>query len=213
MLRSHERKLSVPILALLFCLAKAGSTLAQSATPAAYPVAPDPSECKVRPASPEEISTILGTKVPEPAASPTPFVIPPAKPANTETSTEVIATLRQLFACANAGDALRVASFYTDDFVRDFFGGVPTGDLMEFLSVPPQPLPAAQKRNIIRFERVQILPDGRAGVVIVLDELDDPRIEEPDFAILEQVEGRWLVDEIHEDPVAASTLVTGTPAA
>jgi len=212
-LRSYERKLSVPILALLFCLAKAGSTLAQSATPAAYPVAPDPSECKVQPASPEEISTILGTEVVKPAGSPAPFVIPPAKPANTETSTEVIATLRQLFACANAGDALRVASFYSDDFVRDFFGGVPVADLLEFLAVPPQPLPEAQKRNIIRFEPVQILPDGRAGVVIVLDEPDDPRIEEPDFAILEQVEGRWLVDEIHEDPVAASTLVTETPPA
>jgi hypothetical protein len=35
--------------------------------------------------------------------------------------------------------------------------------------------------------------------MIVLDEPDDPRTEEPDYAILEQVEGRWLGDELHED--------------
>ena len=211
MLRFSERKLSVPILMLLFCLATAGSTPAQSATPAAYPVAPDPGECIAQPASPEEIATILGTTVPEPDGSPVPFVIPPGRPADTDTSTEVIATLRQLFACANAGDALRVASFYTDDFVRDFFGGVPVGDLLEFLAIAPEPLPEAQKRIITRFGQVQILTGGRAGVVIVLDEPDDPRIEEPDFVILEQVDGRWLVDEIHEDPAAATTSVTGTP--
>jgi hypothetical protein len=212
-LRFSKRKLSVPILMLLFCLAATGSTPAKPATPEAYPVAPDPSECIAQPASSEEIATILGTAVPEPAGSPVPFVIPPGRPADPETSAEVIATLRQLFACANAGDALRVASFYTDDFVRDFFGGVPLGDLLEFLAAAPEPEPEAQKRIIIRFGQVQILPGGRAGVVIVLDEPDDPRIEEPDFAILEQVDGRWLVDEIHEDPVAASTLVTGTPPA
>jgi hypothetical protein len=213
MLRSYDRKLSVPILALLICLAVTGSTAAQTATPAAYPVAPDPSECVAEPASPEEIVTILATPVAETAGSPTPFVAPEGEPADAETSDEVIATLRQVFACANAGDALRVASFYTDDFVRDFFGGVPTGDLLEFLAIPPQPLPEDQKRIIIRFGEVQLLPDGRAGVVIVLDEPDDPRTEEPDFAILERVEGRWLVDELHEDAGAAGTPTTGAPSA
>ena len=36
------------------------------------------------------------------------------------------------------------------------------------------------------------------------DEPDDPRAEEPDYAILEEVDGRWLVDEIHEDPAPAA---------
>jgi hypothetical protein len=125
----------------------------------------------------------------------------------------VIATLRQVFACANAGDVLRVASLYTDDFVRDFFAGVPTGDLLEFLAIPPQPLPEDQKRIIIRFGEVQLLPDGRAGVVIVLDEPEDPRTEEPDYAILERIDGRWLVDELHEDAGDGGTPVIGTPSA
>jgi hypothetical protein len=212
-LRSCERKLSVPVLALLICLATPGSTLAQTATPAAYPVAPDPSECIAEPASPEEIVTFLVTPVAEPAGSPVPFVRPPGEPADAQTSAEVIATLRQVFACANAGDALRVASFYTDEFVRYFFGGVPAEALLEFLAIPPQPLPEDQKRIIIRFGEVQLLPDGRAGVVIVLDEPEDPRTEEPDYAILERVEGRWLVDELHEDAGVEGTPATGTPSA
>jgi hypothetical protein len=212
-LQSCELKRRVPVLALLLSLTFANSTGAQTATPAAYPVAPDPSECVVEPAPVEEIAAILGTPVAGPADSATPFAPPAGEPADAETSAEVIATLRQVFACANAGDALRVSSLYTNDFVRNFFGGVPLEELLDFLAMPAQPLPEDQKRIIIRFGEVQLLPDGRAGVVIVLDEPQDPRTEEPDYAILERVEGRWLVDELYEDGGVAATPATGTPAA
>jgi hypothetical protein len=205
--------LGVAVLTLLLSLVAAASSVAQSGTPAAYPVAPDPSECVIEPASSEEIAAVLAT----PSAGPTDAaatIVPPAgTPADGQTSAEVVATLRQVFACANAGDPLRVASLYSDDFIRDFFGGAPRGDLLDFLATPPQPLPEDQKRIIVRFGEVQLQPDGRAGVVIVLDEPDDPRTEEPDFAILKRKDGRWLVDEIHEDGGTTSTEATGTPAA
>jgi hypothetical protein len=159
----------------------------------------------------EEIAAILGTPVADSGVGATPFALSAGEPAEAETSAQVVATLRHVFACANAGDPLRVASLFTDDFVRDFFGGVPLSDLLEFLAIPPLPLAEDQKRIIIRFGDVQLLPDGRAGVVIVLDEPDDPRSEEPDYAILEQIEGRWLVDELHEDAGAAGTPATGAP--
>jgi hypothetical protein len=213
MLGCPRRKLSVPALAILLSLAATEFVEAQPATPAAYPVAPDPRECVVDPATVEEIGVILGTPVAEPADSATPFVRPAGEPADTENSAAVIATLRQVFACANAGDPLRVASLFTDDFVRNFFGGVPREDLLDFLAIPPLPLPEDQKRIIIRFGEVHLLADGRAGVLIVLDEPDDPRSEEPDFAILEFFEGRWLVDELHEDDGDAGSAATGTPAA
>jgi hypothetical protein len=212
-LQFREQNFSVPLLALLLSLAVAGSTVAQPATPAAYPVAPDPSECRIEPAPVEKIAAILGTPVAEVTESATPFVPPTGAPADAETSAEVFATLHQVFACANAGDPLRVASHFTDDFVRNFFGGVPRENLLDFLATPPQPLPEDQKRIIVRLGEVRLLPDGRAGVVIVLDEPEDPRTEEPDFAILELVEGRWLVDELHEDGGATGTPTTGTPAA
>jgi hypothetical protein len=176
-------------------------------------VAPDPAECVIEPASIEEIAAIMGTPVAGTLDSATPFVPPAGEPADAETSAEVVATLHQVFACANAGDLPRVGSLFTDDFVRVFFGGVPLEDLLDVLAIPAQPLPEDQKRIIIRFGEVQLLPDGRAGVVIVLDEPADPRTEEPDYAILERVEGRWLVDELHEDGGAAATPATGTPTA
>ncbi|MBW3631551.1 MAG: hypothetical protein KY456_00845 [Chloroflexi bacterium] len=213
MLQITQRQVAAAVLSFLLPVFAIDATTAQTATPAAYPVAPDPSECVVAPAPIEEIEAILGTPVAEPAGTPAPFVPPTSEPADVETTAEVIATLRQVFACANAGDVLRVSSLYTDDFVRDFFGGVPLEDLLGFLAIPPQPLPEDQKRIIIRFGEVELLPDGRAGVVIVLDEPQDPRTEEPDYAILERVEGRWLVDEIHEDGGAAATPASGAPAA
>jgi len=212
-LHSFGRWLTGAILALSLTVSGAGSARAQTPSAATYPVAPDPAECVVAPASVDEIAAILGTPGALPAASPAPFVIPAGAAADAETAAEVIATLRQVFACANAGDPLRFASLFTDDFVRDFFGGVTLDDVRGFLASPPQPLPEDQKRVIIRFGDVQLLPDGRAGVVIVLDEPDDPRTEEPDYAILERGEGRWFVDEIHEDGGAAATPASGTPAA
>jgi hypothetical protein len=211
--RTYDRTTGVALLMLLLSLLAADTTLAQTGTPPAYPSAPDPSECVIEPVPIEEITAILGTPIAEPIDRATPFVPPAGSPADAETSTEVVATLRQLFACANAGAPLRIASLYTDDFIRDFFGGVPREEILAFLTTPTKPFPDDQKRIIVRIGEVQLLPDGRAAVVIVLDEPDDPRTEEPDFVILEQVEGRWLADEIHEDADIAGTPAIGTPPA
>jgi hypothetical protein len=188
---------------LLLATIAAGGAVAQSATPT-YPVAPDPAECVVAPRPVAEIVAVMDRSAATPlvdralASTPTPVATPVGEPADAETAAEVVATLHQLFACANAGDPLRAAHFFSDDFLPVFFGGLPRSDLIAFLSAPPQPFPEEQKRIIVRIEEVRLLPDGRAAVTIVLDEPDDPRTEEPDDVILEDVGGRWLVDEIHE---------------
>ncbi len=204
------------LIAVMVLLAAGGpdAAAAQDAAPAPYPVAPDPAECTVAPRPIEEVVAVVGTPAAgaaaPAAASPEPFVIPPGEPADAETAEAAVATLRQVFACANAGDVLRVSALFTDDYVRTFFAGSPiTPEVEAFLSAPPQPLPADQRRVIVRVGAAQRLADGRVGVPIVLDEPSDPRTEEPDYAILELVGGRWLVDEIHEDPAASAA----TPAA
>ena len=73
---------------------------------------------------------------------------------------------------------------------------MPQADLEAFLGMPPQPLPEEQRRIIRGIGDVEVLPDDRARVVIVLDEPYDPRAEEPDTVILREVDGRWLV--VHE---------------
>ena len=211
--RTYDRTTGVAVMMLLLSVVAADTTMAQTGTPPAFPSGPEPSECTIEPAPIAEIAAIVATPVAKPTDRATPVNPSTGSTADQETSTEVVETLRQVFACANAGDPLRVASLYTDDFLRDFFGGVPREDLLDFLATPPQPLPEDEKRIIVRLGEVQLLPDGRAGVLIVLDEPDDPRTEEPDYAILKHVEGRWLVDEIHEDGGIAAATRLGTPAA
>lgn len=195
----NGRRFVIALTTLLLVMFVVDATRAQTPPPATYPLTPDPKDCAVEPAPVESVIAILETPVAAPAASPTPFATPLSVPADAEIASDVVATLYEVYACANAGDPSRVASLFTPDFMRAFFGGAPIDDVMEFLATPPQPLPEDQQRVIVRIGEVQMLPDGRAGVVIVLDEPDDPRTEEPDYAILEQAVGRWLVDEIHED--------------
>lgn len=171
----------------------------EMATPGPYPQTPDPAGCVADAMTVDAALAALAPTLATPAAATPDAVAETGVPADAETADAVKATLLQVFACANAGDPLRVASLYSEPFLRDFFGGVPQADLEAFLEAPPQPLPAEQRRIIRGMGEVDLLADGRARVVIVLDEPDDPRAEEPDTVILREVDGRWLVDEIHED--------------
>ena len=176
-----------------------GALAQERATPGPFPQTPAPAACVAEPLSVEDLLAALDAAPATPAVATPDAVVAESAPVDAETADAVRANLLQVFACANAGDPLRFASLYTDQFLRDFFGGVPQADLEAFLGMPPQPLPAEQQRIIRGIGDVELLPDGRARVVIILDEPDDPRTEEPDTVILRQVDGRWLVDEIHED--------------
>lgn len=176
-----------------------GAQAQEMATPGPFPQTPDPAACVAEALAVEDVLAALAAAPATPAAAPPDAVDADGTAADAETTEAVKAALLQVFACANAGDPLRFASLYTDSFLRDFFGGAPQADLEAFLGMPPQPLPAEQQRIIRGVGEVELLPDGRARVVIILDEPDDPRTEEPDTVILREIDGRWLVDEIRED--------------
>lgn len=181
-----------------------GGLAQEMATPGPFPQTPDPAACVAEAVTIEDVLEALGATAATPVVAAPDAVAEQGEAADAATADAVKATLLQVFACANAGDPLRFASLYTDQFLRDFFGGVPQADLEAFLGMPPQPLPTELQRIIRGVGEVEILPDGRARVVIILDEPDDPRTEEPDTVILRQVDDRWLVDEIHEDADAGS---------
>ena len=185
-----------------------------SAQPA-YPFTPDPVDCQIAPRPIASVIAVAGTPAagaPAPAASPTAFVRTMGAAADAATTEAVTATVHEVFACANAGDFLRVYALFTDEYLRVFLAGTPMSDaVIAFFTASPVPLPEAEKRIIVRIGEVQLFPDGRAGVVVVLDEPDDPRTEEPDFIYLEQVGDRWLLDEVIEDGGLAGTPVSGTP--
>jgi len=192
------------------------TSAAQDATPLPFPTAPDPSECRVAPRPLDDVATVVGTATSDQTTSavgtPAPFEPPEGSAVDEATAATVRATLRELFACTNAGDFLRVYALFTDDFLRSFFVGTPFSDeVAAFIGASPQPLPDEERRVIVRLGEPRLLDDGRVGVPIVLDEPADPRSEESDYAILESVEGRWLVDEIHEDADTGETPATPEP--
>lgn len=201
-MRMFFRRPIVAVVVILGLMAPCGALAQEVATPGPFPQTPDPATCVAEALA---VSDVLAVLAAAPATPDTPApdaVNAVGTAADSATANAVKATLLQVFACANAGDPLRFASLYTDQFLRDFFGGVTQADLEGFLAMPPQPLSADQRRIIRGMGEVDLLPDGRARVVIILDEPDDPRTEEPDTVILRQVEGHWLVDEIHEDAAA-----------
>ena len=203
---------TVTLIALLLLLAlTAPGAAAQDASPAAYPLAPDPADCRIEPRPIESVIAVVATptaEVPMTAASPTPFVQPQGEPADAATAEAVVATVHGLFACANAGDFLLVYAHFTDEYLRVFLVGTPmTDEVIAFFTASPVPLPNAERRIIVRLGEVWVLPDGRAGLVVVLDEPADPRSEEPDYIFLERVGDRWLVDAVIEDGGMSGTPV------
>ena len=129
-------------------LSPAGAFAQEMATPGPFPQTTDPAACVVEPLTPDDVLMVLAAAPATPAVATPGPVSAQGTPADAETAGAVTATLLQVFACANAGDPLRFASLYTDQFLRDFFGGVPQADLEAFLAMAPQPLPAEQQRII-----------------------------------------------------------------
>ena len=135
------------------------------------------------------------------SASPAAFAVPPGVPADSATAAEVIATLRQVFACTNGGQVLRVYALFTDAFIREFFAQTPlTPEVTAFLAATPRPLPDEQRRIIRGFGDVQILDDGRAGVLIILDE---PELHFHGNALIPDLAG-WRRERMPELPHTAA---------
>ena len=186
---------------------------AQDATPAAFPVTPDPAECQVAPRPRDEVLALLAA-TPVAAASPaaglptsvaTEDQLPAGESADPATVAAVVATAYELIACNNAGDFARVFAFYTDDLIRRVFGGDPAlaAQVGRALAATPAPM-AATRTELLDVRGVRVLADGRVGAVI---EDRNPQRTAAFFAILVRAGDRWLVDGQIDIQVA------GTPAA
>jgi hypothetical protein len=165
---------------------------AQEATPAAGEVV-DPSECQVGPRSVESIQQLVGTP---PAggveATPEGMVIAEltGEEADEATVEAVTATYRELVACLNAGDFLRIYALYTDDYVFRHFAE--RAQDLEQLQATPSPN-SEQPTALVGVSNVRVIEDDRVAARV---ETHDPRLDGNIVidAILAQVGDRFLID-------------------
>ncbi|MDP8907895.1 MAG: hypothetical protein M3N47_01995 [Chloroflexota bacterium] len=196
----------------------AGAT-AQEGTAVAFPLTPDPAECQVAPRQQDEVLTLL-TGTPVAAASPatsrlsavpSEADLPAGSPADAATVAGIVTTARELIACNNAGEFTRVLAFFTDDFIREAFGGDPAlaAQVAASFATPAATLPAAAHTELLDVRGVRVLDDGRVGAVI---EDRDPQQTVVFFMIFVHVGDRWLIDG-QISVQAAATPTAGTPPA
>jgi ketosteroid isomerase-like protein len=195
-------------------VANPGFSAAQAAGPLASPVVMDPAECKVEPRSVDELLDLVyaadGTQNPLPA---TPAAIPSGKPADAKTVEDITAVTREIYACDNAGDLLRVLSFMSDDAAQTFGTepGLPREDAEAFLGATPEALPEEERITLVSIHDVQVLDDGRVGAWVVEE---DPAEDGPSetFVIFVKVDDHYLVDVFiePEDSTEATPEATAT---
>jgi uncharacterized cupredoxin-like copper-binding protein len=163
----------------------------------------DASECQVEPRTIEEIAQAVGTPAAT-AGEATPdasdvsrLTSEPidesrnaATPADDATTQAVTATYRELVACLNAGDYLRIYALYTDDYVRRHLaeGG---RDLENLIATP---VPENERTALVNIQAVQRLENGRVAARV---ETFDPATDRAVVidAILVEQGGRYLIDD------------------
>ncbi len=153
---------------------------------------PEPRECTVAPRSIAEVRALLPTPGPplEQTATPVPSTYHHV-PASAEVVAGIEATAREMVACVNAGDVLRMMALYSDHLLQS--GSLTTGDVD--LEAPPAPLPPRDRMALLGVVYVRQFDDGRAGAVMLTDDPRIPSPVEPSFFFFAKVGDRWLVDE------------------
>lgn len=172
---------------------------AQTAAPAPFPITPDSSECVVAPRSVDLMRDIFatpdGTQAGTNPSSQKDVIVPVGEPVDAVIAADVMATLRELFACYNAGDMRRVFALMTDAYLRDYAAQAVLlpEDVAYFLG-EPRPAPANERFSLAAVTDLTMLDDGRVGAFVVSSH---PLVGvDTEYMILALQDGRWYLDEV-----------------
>ena len=185
---------------------------AQDATPAAGEVI-DPAECQVEPRAIEEIEQLVGTA--GEGAEATPGAAQAGsmegEEADEATVQAVTQTYRELVACLNAGEFLRIYALYTDDYLRRTLAD--SGMDLEQIQATPAP-DQRETTALVGVSEVRQLAGG--FVTARVETTSSPEgVATIVQGVLEPVEDRLLIaDETVVDAAAATPAAAGaTPTA
>jgi uncharacterized cupredoxin-like copper-binding protein len=205
------RVLSVLVVLSMILFAHPAVT-AQNSTPAAGEVI-DPAECQVEPRPIEEIEQLVGTAREEADATPDAAQAGSMEGEDADEATvqAVTQTYRELVACLNAGEFLRVYALYTDDYLRRTLSGTD----IDLEQIQATPSPDRQEMTALAgVSEVRQLTGGRVAARVETISVPDG-VSSGIQAVLEPVDDRLLIaDETVVDAGAATpTAAGGTPAA
>jgi plastocyanin len=188
------------------------AVIAQDATPAAGEVI-DPAECQVEPRTIEEIEQLVGTAGEAEEATPGAAQAGSmeGEEADEATIQAVTQTYRELVACLNAGEFLRIYALYTDDYLRRTLAD--SG--MDLQQIQATPAPDQREATaLVGVSDVRQIAGGRVIVRVETTSSPEGTVSVVQ-GVLEPVEDRFLIaDETVVDAAAATPQAAGaTPAA
>lgn len=203
------------VFALLFGVPN--KVIALQATPAATP---GPETCDVAPRRVLELIALLGPPLANGQVL-EPQPLRPGSPADEATTNAITAVVRELEACFNAGDLLRVYALFSDDQFRQMPN---TEEIVEELTAletaTPTPAPAGQRQMLTGPWHVEVLDDGRVIAAVRFGFEDANLVSSIKALFFVRQDGSWLIQEIADlvwvegesGPVAVEDVVGSPPA-
>lgn len=184
----RSRALIISVL-LVIGVPHAAAQAASEATPAS---AATETACRIAPRTIDELvaltegapgswqSRFLGTPVATPP--------PPSGgvPADQRVVDAVGATVWEQIACINAGDLMRAAALWSDDYIRHSLGGLPEEALVSLST--PTPLPEVDRAILQMVDEVRLLDDGRFTAVVTTTDATS-------LVVFVESDGRYLIDD------------------
>lgn len=200
----------------------AAAATAQDGTPENQPRIPPPAECQIEPRGVDEVVELLGpaddaAAETDDAAARNDIPVPLGERADPETADALERTARELLACINAGDFLRLSALFTDAAVGPALGPAPEDP--SGLEREPEVLPDEEQTRLIAVTDPSVLEDGRAAAFLALNDPQTPPAGPETVLLLFAQEGdRWLIDGLIDFSVpppapAGTPTAEGTPAA
>lgn len=193
-----KRSISLAVAAMMLAGATGSGVAQDDGDRGRVPSAPMPEECVSEPRDQAEIDSILASGEPE-QVLPNGLPVPLGVPAEESIQLAVGATVRELLACLNAGDAQRGASLFSERGLRTFYGAPAADDSAEEQAPAGTPTPRSEDQwlSLRSVTDVSVLEDGRVGAFVVLDDplVRGPRAQTLFFVFVED-EGRWVVDGV-----------------
>jgi hypothetical protein len=177
-----------------------------------FPLEADPAACIAEPRDRDQLLELWFDESDAPAATPMPadgsmgesgameLSVPVGPPADAATQAALADTVRHVFSCFAAGDALRAFALFTDDLAVTFGPepGVTREDAASYLE-PMTPESADEQSAIVAIAGAMELPDGRVGAFVVDETGGEQTVV---YAIFEEQDGTWRVDELIDFAVA-----------